>query len=121
MTRATEYPPLYHGPDRPGSRVPRKFGPLTFLKHPALAQVYAAFDKEVPADFWNEDVEAAETIAIISCPCGAEPQVKLHRTEFCSGCDRVFWFIGDTIKVARNPAHEPEQTEPETATEDPPG
>jgi hypothetical protein len=84
---------------------------MSWLGHSGIAQVFAAFDKEVPAEFWNEDVESAETVAIVSCPCGEEPHVALLRTEFCPGCDRVFWNLGDRIKVARDPSVTPEPEE----------
>ncbi len=104
MSRVTEYPPLWGDPDRPGSREPRGFNPLTWMKHPATRRVFAAFDRDVPPGFWSEDVEAERTVAIISCPCGEETHVALASTVFCEGCDRVFWHLGDKIKVARNPA-----------------
>jgi len=115
VSRQLDYPPLSDGPEHPGRRTPRKFNAMSWLSHPTLRQVFARFDREVPAQFWSEDVEAAKTVAIVSCPCGEETHVPLHSTTFCSGCDRVFWNLGDKIKVARNPAHDEKNAEPETA------
>lgn len=113
-----QYPPPWSdgSPDRPGQREPRRFTARSFLSHKGLARVFAAFDKEVPPEFWSEDTEAANSVAIISCPCGEEPHVQLGRTEFCTGCDRVFWHLGDRIKVAKNPDAKPsEETTEQTA------
>lgn len=110
MPSATNYPPLWENDaDRPGSRMPRKFTMMSWLQHPTLVRVYARFDKEVPGEYWAEDIEAAKTTAIVSCPCGQEPHVPLHTTEFCPGCDRVYLNLGDTLRVARNPDVEPEE------------
>jgi hypothetical protein len=97
--------------------VPRQFTAISWLQHPTLRAVFADFDVEVPPDFWSEDVEAERSVAIVACPCGQEPHVPLHRTEFCSGCNRVFWYLGDRIKVARNPDAEPSE-EPEDQSSD---
>lgn len=62
------------------------------------------FDKVVPEEFWTQaglnDNEQA--IAIIACPCGAEPEVAQNGTTICSGdgCGRVFLMLGDTVRVA---------------------
>lgn len=100
----TPYPPLYDGPENPGQRAPRRFTAMSWLSHPVIGKVFAEFNREVPSEFWNEDVEAARSIAVVACPCGSEPHVKLHSTEFCESCDRVFWYLGDKLLVARDPS-----------------
>ncbi len=115
---AASYPPLWKGPDHPGSRMPRKFTAMTWMQHPTLRKVFAEFNVEVPGDFWSEDVEAEQTVAIISCPCGQEPEVMLHSTEFCTGCNRVFFFLGDKVLVAKDPSQpDPEPEEEESSAD----
>jgi hypothetical protein len=101
-----QYPPPWSegSPDRPGQREPRRFNPMTWMTHPTLKSVFAAFDKTVPPEFWSEDVESDHTVAVVACMCGGEPHVALHRTAFCDGCNRVFWHLGDEIRVARDPS-----------------
>jgi hypothetical protein len=75
------------------------------------------FDKEVPPDFWNEDAEAERAVAVIACPCGESPEVKLHSTEFCTGCERVFWFLGDKVLVAKDPSRAEDEPEAEASSD----
>lgn len=70
------------------------------------------FDKEVPPDFWNEDVEEDGTpVAILACVCGETPKVPLHGTAQCPGCERVFVNLGGRVKVGKLPPEDEAETE----------
>lgn len=99
--RATEdWPPRYV--HRPGQGPARKFSAVTWLR--SLSGMAQQFKGEVPADYWNEDVdESGARVAVIACPCGAEPVARENATSICPGddCGRVFVLLGDRIRVAQ--------------------
>lgn len=101
LRAAGVYPADYVG--RPGQRPPRRFSALSGVLGiwPGFVK---QFSKVVPDEFWTQvglnDEE--ELVAIVACPCGAEPQVIQNRTTICDGdgCGRVFLMLGETIRVA---------------------
>lgn len=91
------WPPRYVG--LPGQGPPRKFSAMSWLR--GLGGFAEQFAKEVPGEFWAEDVANGEgRLAIISCQCGKEPKIPENRIIFCE-CDRAFLFLGDRVRVAK--------------------
>lgn len=88
------WPPGYEG--RPGQRPPRRFSALTAVQAiwPGFIQ---QFKGTVPEEFWTWE----DGVAVIACPCGAEPKIAQNGTAICDGkCGRAFMLVGETIKVA---------------------
>lgn len=104
---------LYLGPDGwrrdiHGQKFPRKLGVLSFVQ--GIPGFAAQFNRTVPPDFWALDVEQEEPVAIVACPCGAEPHVPEGRMVTCPGasdCPRHYLFTGESVHVAGSPAGEP--------------
>jgi hypothetical protein len=100
LNAAGLWPPGYEG--RPGQRPMRRFSALSALQ--AIWPGYARlFTGVVPEEFWTQEEETSEgeRVAVVACPCGAEPKVAQNRTAICPGeCGRVFLLLGETIKVA---------------------
>lgn len=81
---------------------PRRLGVDSFLRiahfGPALAE---AFERSIPEQFWNLDTdEDGDTIAVIACPCGAEPSQSINRTVECE-CGRFYLNLGTEVRVYR--------------------
>lgn len=74
------------------------FSWLTFLRSmPWLLNGFI----DVPGGFWNLDVDDDdETVVIIACPCGAEPQVRPAFGVECV-CERFYLATTTQVKVAR--------------------
>lgn len=82
-----------------GRKLPARLNFLTCLK--AAPSVIGAFATEVPDDYWNRDAEEdGFPIAVVACPCGGEPAVRLAGTKECE-CGRFFLFLGHAVRVFR--------------------
>lgn len=95
--RALEaWPPEYEA--RPGQRPLRRFSAITWTQA-MWPDFIKLFTGTVPADFWTIE----EEMAVVACPCGAEPQVEQNQLAICDGeeCGRVFLRLGEEIKVAK--------------------
>lgn len=106
------YPPLYAGPEHPGRRQMRRFSLLTWTVMPdsLAARYFAFFDRDVPPEFWTEDVEEDGTpVAILACVCGETPKVPVYHTAACPGCDRVFANLSGRVKVGKIPEESGEE------------
>lgn len=68
---------------------------------PGLAQQFTELPaKPVPPEFWQLEVDEA----VIACPCGVEPHVRIQTISTCE-CGRMFVFDGDEVR-ARPPETE---------------
>lgn len=100
LNAAGAWPPEYIG--RPGQRPLRRFTALSAVQAiwPGYVQQFSGI---VPEEFWTTE----EELAVVACPCGAEPKVAQNHTTICPGdCGRVFLLLGETIRVAK---FEPEE------------
>lgn len=62
----------------------------------------ALFNKTVPEEMWATKEFtgiAADRIAVIACPCGAEPAVAQLGSAICK-CGRAFILAGERVLVA---------------------
>jgi hypothetical protein len=104
--RAREpWPPRYSGGGHhEGEIIPHRFSIFSWLK--AVPGVVAPFlsgqgGKEVPGEFWTVDEREGQPVAVIACPCGAEPVIGWGRIDFCGGedCGRVFFYMGESVRA----------------------
>lgn len=70
----------------------------------AVPGVIGAFKRVVPEDYWSRDTDTEDghPVAIVACPCGEEPPVRLAGTKTCN-CGRAFFYIGEEVRVAFGP------------------
>lgn len=88
--------------------IPHRLGFLSYIKAvPGLADQFI----EIPPQFWNDDVEDGVRVGIIACPCKETPVVPLNELRVC-GCQRVYAFIGRSVRVANRPGQYSEQPVP---------
>lgn len=101
--------------DPVGRRSLRQFRGIELLE--AVPGMIAQFSRTVPDDMWAEDVDEEFTVeekptlirrrsvAVMACPCGAEPRIPLGNFVVCE-CDRAYLHAGHHVKV--RPADPPE-------------
>lgn len=88
--------------DRAGAKLPVRFNALHMLG--AVPSIIGAFKTHVPDEYWTRDAAEDEyPIAVIACPCGEQPAVRLAGTRTCN-CGRAFLFTGTEVRVAFSPA-----------------
>lgn len=91
-------------------REPRRVG-FTIMARavPGLGQQFAVPPaKRVPGEFWQLEVDEA----VVACPCGVEPRVRLDGVVACE-CGRLFVFDGDEVR-ARPPVAEEDEAPTDT-------
>lgn len=85
----------------------RQFRFADFASTRLLQGIIAAFDREVPSEYWSLDVKEAFPrslpVAMVSCPCGETPAAVGGVAVTCE-CGRAFLFTGKAVKVAFSPA-----------------
>lgn len=85
-------------------RLGRQTGPERMRALPYLLAVpglVGRFDREIPSEFTNEDVdEDGWPVTVIACPCGETPFVRRLCISGCKNCGRSFLHIGPHVMCA---------------------
>lgn len=88
---------------RAGTIIPHKLELPLLIR--AVPGVTAFFDREVPEEFWSEDVESGHAEIVIACPCGEEPKLvfglRAYSIAACA-CGRIFMHDGRRVRVGRD-------------------
>lgn len=100
----SDHPRAYDERGRPVDRLdrvqPHRMNAVTFRF--ALGPDYLRqFRGEVPGEMFTLDKgEEGALVAVIACQCGGEPQAQPGYPTGCDGCERVFLYDGDRVRVA---------------------
>lgn len=96
--------------DVPGRKWPFKFSSTTWMKMFG-ANLEETFTGRVPDEMWASDVtDDEQPLAVVACVCGHEPRVTLANFQRCE-CERTFWFLGGSVRVATLDEEQPEGDE----------
>lgn len=79
----------------------RRMTPVTFFR--ALPGLWERF-KPVARRWWRRAENRGA--AVVRCPCGEHPEVRVGSTQACT-CERVYFFDGSRLHVANSPQEQP--------------